>query len=369
MDVLVRKQSNAEDLVVLHIISSGGFYGAERMLLEHVRSARGSIEHRVIFIDAPGTVVQKFEGAGVICKLVRSMRCLFRLVQSQTDGAILNCHGYKALAWAVVCSLGKRCLIIATLHGFTPISLKQRYYGWVNLYLCRLPKVKRVACVSRSIAKIAEAAGVPREKIAVVPNAIATRRMHEDARSIFRTEPMAPIVGFIGRLRVEKGPDIFLACLRQIRREMPQARAVILGDGPDRQLMEQAIRDFGLEGAVELIGYVDDVTSWLRRIDVLILSSRTEGTPIVLLEAMQAGVPIAAFAVGGVPELLNNGTCGLLADPGDVDGLAAHALSLLRDSTLRATVSHAARVRCREHYGMERCAALWEALYCQVALS
>ncbi|MEB2317225.1 MAG: glycosyltransferase family 4 protein [Pseudomonadota bacterium] len=362
---------SAPELTVLHLISTGGFYGAERMLLDHVLHAPASARHRVLFIDAPDSVVQRFGRAGVDCSRVAGIGSLVRILRSEGGAAILNCHGYKALAWAVFCAPVQRRALVATLHGFTPVSRKQRFYGRLNLLLCRLPIVRRVACVSASIADIARSAGIPEDRIAVLPNAIAAVPAESGTVVEAGLEPAlpGPLVGFVGRLRSEKGPDLFLECFEHIRREVPQARAVLLGDGPDRAKLETRLRSSGFGDTVRMAGYVDDIGPWLRRMDVLVLSSRTEGTPMILLEAMHTGTPVAAFSVGGVADLLDGGNCGLLARPDDVGGLARQALRLLRDPGLRTRLSRQARVRGTQQYGIDRSASTWNALYRTVAAS
>lgn len=363
--------SHEPELTVLHLISTGGFYGAERMLWEHVRNAPDSSRHRVLFIDAPDSVVRKFEDAGIDCVRATGMRTLARLLRSASGATILNCHGYKALAHAVACAPIRRCALVATLHGFIAVSRKHRFYGWLYLLLCRLSLVKRVACVSVSIADIARAAGVPGDKIAVLPNAIAAAATAFGVAAEVNMSPDAgvepdvsgPLVGFVGRLRSEKGPDLFLECFEHVRREVPQARAVLLGDGPERAWIEARIRDLGLDDVVQMAGYVDDVGPWLHRMDILVLSSRTEGTPMILLEAMHAGTPIVAFSVGGVPEVLGEGTCGLLAAPGNALELAGQALRLLRDPGLRSRLSNEAKARSADRYGIDRSASDWNSLY------
>lgn len=350
---------------VLHLISTGGFYGAERMLFDHVRHAPARTRHSVVFIDAPESVVRKFAEAGIDCCRAPSLGSLVRTCRSRGLATVLNCHGYKALAYAVAGALVHRRPLVATLHGFTPVSSKKRFYAWLYLALCRLPVVGRVVCVSESIAELARQTKVSAGKIVVLPNAIAAPppAANPVPAEAMPTVASGPLVGFIGRLRSEKGPDLFLECFRSIRKALPQVRAVVLGDGPDRELLQERVRQLGLGDVVRMLGYVEDVSPWLERFDVILLSSRTEGTPMVLLEAMQAGTPIAAFSVGGVTELLEGGRCGLLAVPGDVEGLARQAVRVLNEPGLRASLTAAARTRSSGRYGIEQCAARWESLY------
>ena len=134
---------------------------------------------------------------------------------------------------------------------------------------------------------------------------------------------------------------------------------VVVGDGPLRGELEQLARDAG--GRVQLVGAFEDADRLLPAFDVLVLSSRTEGTPMVLLEAMRAEVPVVSFAVGGVPDAL--GDTGWLAAPGDVAGLGAAITSVLATPDEAASRASLARVRVQERYGEVRWLNAYSELY------
>lgn len=349
--------------LVVHLISSGGFYGAERMLLEHVIGSTAMLAHRVFFIDAPTSVVDKFQHAGIVCQCVSPGRSLFRALSGLPANTVLNCHGYKALFHAWLAGLGRRRPLVATLHGFTPVSAKQRFYGRLNLALCRLPRVRKVACVADSIALIARRAGVPREKIEVIPNGIASPATADVAASPVPRPAGGPLLGFVGRLRSEKGPDLFVETFLKVRRQFPAAQAVLLGDGRDAAELKAYCQTLACADAIHFLGYSDNVPGWLAAFDVLVISSRTEGTPMILLEAMAAGTPVAAFAVGGIPDVLGKGEYGLLAPPADVEALAERIGQTLKQPGMVKNLVARARQNVAEHYNPRRLTATWAKLY------
>ena len=112
------------------------------------------------------------------------------------------------------------------------------------------------------------------------------------------------LAGYVGRLSSEKGPDLFLDALIPLCHQYPQLDAVMLGDGPERDSLQARIDAAGLQAAHRLPGYQTDMRAWWQQLDALVISSRTEGTPMILLEAMQAGVPVVAFGVGGIPDVI-----------------------------------------------------------------
>ena len=184
---------------IAHIIHSGGFYGAERMLLDHCRHVPG--RHRVIFLDTPDALLQRFLAAGVACVNLRGLRAL--MAELQGYPGIINAHNFRAQMFAWICAR-RLCLPLAlTQHGFTPRSAKQRLYAWLALRLGRSRRVRRIACVSQRIAGLHARVGVPPGKLDVIPNGLP------------RYAPLprqtgAPLIGFVGRLSAEKGPDRFL---------------------------------------------------------------------------------------------------------------------------------------------------------------
>lgn len=352
---------------IVHLIHSGGFYGAERMLLDHCLVTPG--QHRVVFLDAPPALLQRFTEAGVTCHNCRDLKAL--LVHLRQQPGLLNAHNFKAQVFAWICARRLRLPLVLTQHGFTPRSLKQKLYTWTSLRLCRSRQVRRVACVAQSIARLHLAAGVAPDKLQVIanglPQPLPPRTTNYEGppsgEPQVRRDEMEPLVGFVGRLSEEKGPDLFLDALVALCRQRPQLKAVLLGDGEQNQALRQRIDAEGLSLRILLPGYQQDMQPWLRRLNVLVISSRTEGTPMILLEAMQAGTPVAAFAVGGIPDVLQHRHNGLLAPPLDSAELARCIGELLDDPALAQTLAEAARATQREHYHLPTLARSWDELY------
>jgi glycosyltransferase involved in cell wall biosynthesis len=132
----------------------------------------------------------------------------------------------------------------------------------------------------------------------------------------------------------------------------PAFMSRIVGDGPERPALEAEIRAAGLLQRVELAGERRDVPQLLEDADVFVLSSRSEGAPLSILEAMAAGLPVVASAVGGVPEIVDDGTTGLLVPPGDAGALAAALERLLADPALRSRLGGAGWERVRERFDL-----------------
>jgi glycosyltransferase involved in cell wall biosynthesis len=153
----------------------------------------------------------------------------------------------------------------------------------------------------------------------------------------------------VGRLQAPKDPLTLIRALAELGRP---GEAVIAGDGPDRPAVEREVRRLGLESAVRLAGERDDVAELLAEADLFVLSTRSEGLPLSILEAMAAGLPVVASDVGGVPELVVDRETGFLVPPGDPHALAAAIERLLDDPDLRGRFGAAGRARVSTHFDL-----------------
>jgi glycosyltransferase involved in cell wall biosynthesis len=144
-------------------------------------------------------------------------------------------------------------------------------------------------------------------------------------------DPGRPVVGLVGRLVPEQGVDVFLRAAALVSAVVPQARFLVVGDGPLRPDLEHRAAVLGLADAVTFTGYRCDAPNVLAGLDVLAVPSRSDGSPLVVCEAMAAGVPVVASRVGGLPDLVEDGGSGLLVRPGEAEDLARALVSLLLD--------------------------------------
>jgi glycosyltransferase involved in cell wall biosynthesis len=152
----------------------------------------------------------------------------------------------------------------------------------------------------------------------------------------------------VGRLQPEKGVDVFLRAAALVSARVPSARFVVVGDGPLRGELEALAGRLGLEGRVEFLGYRPDARELLGGLDVLAVSSRSDGAPLVVLEALTAGVPVVGSAVGGIPDQIRHGREGLLVPPGDPHALADALAALVAEPARARAMGAAGRRRARD---------------------
>jgi glycosyltransferase involved in cell wall biosynthesis len=201
--------------------------------------------------------------------------------------------------------------------------------------------------------------GVPAEKVHLLPNTLPARCRSTHLGGLPRDR--SPLVGVVARLQPEKGVAVFLQAAAKIRQSLPDVGFVVIGDGPQRTALERLAADLALP--VRFLGFQPDAPALIGALDVLVVPSFTEGTPLVVLEAGAAGVPVVATAVGGIPEQVRHGIEALLVAPGDDNALAKACLRVLRDKVLRAKLATAARQRLHERPDREAGVRAIEALY------
>jgi glycosyltransferase involved in cell wall biosynthesis len=172
----------------------------------------------------------------------------------------------------------------------------------------------------------------------------------------------APLVGTVGSLTPKKDHETFLRAAAALRREHPDVRVVVVGQGPLEGRLRRLIRDLGMEHNVILAGYRDDALRVTAALDVFVLSSRFEGLPISVLEAMALGRPVVATQVGGIAEVVRPGRDGLLVPPGDAGAIAQAVADILQDSDLRLRMGEQARKRASD-FDIEAAIRRQEALY------
>lgn len=212
-----------------------------------------------------------------------------------------------------------------------------------------------------------ERLGLPaRTPIEVLPNFVDTERFRplpQRARSPERLRIDRPfILCHSSNFRPLKRLDHVIEILARVSPHVG-AQLYLLGDGPERRRIEALIEERGLRHLVRFCGLVRDVAAVLRRSDVFLLPSETEGFGLAALEAQSCGVPVVASRVGGLPEVVRDGVTGFLCDPDDVDGMAAAVLRLCRDPPRLARMSEAAREDALTRFQEAPRIAAYEAYY------
>ncbi|HYI74509.1 MAG TPA: glycosyltransferase, partial [Gaiellaceae bacterium] len=162
------------------------------------------------------------------------------------------------------------------------------------------------------------------------------------------------VVGWVGRMTGVKDTDAVLEIVRAARERGVPAVLCMVGDGPDRERLEQVAHDLGIARDTYFVGYQSDVAGYYRLFDAFLLPSLNEGTPVSAIEALASGTPVVATRVGGVPDVVTDGVDGFLVEPGDKAAAAERLAELARDPDLRAQMGDAGSASVRERYAVER---------------
>ena len=286
-----------------------------------------------------------------------------RALMSKLNPRVVHSHGYRADLIAGAAARQQRIPRVSTVHGFLGGSLRNRMYE--RMQLIALRHADAVLAVSRPLVDRLAKAGVPAGKIYFVPNGfapLAVNLARDAARQQLDLNGSAPIVGWVGRLSREKGADVMLDAIAAC--ETPW-RLSMIGDGPEREALAQHAAELGITDRITWHGPVMSAGTLFNAFDAFVLSSRTEGTPIVLFEAMHSGVPIVATGVGGVPDVVSPAEAILL--PPDQPVMIAQALdAILSDPTAAKRRSSLARERVIRDFGQERWLAQIDRIYRQI---
>jgi glycosyltransferase involved in cell wall biosynthesis len=350
---------------VVHLTASTFFGGPERQMLGLAQALPD--DHCTVIVSfAEGgrcrTFVEQARRQGIEALALRwDTPYLFRARDELLDllrvaGAdALCCHGYKANLVGRWAARRAGIPVVAVSRGWTAENLRVRFYEAIDRLGLRW--MDRVVCVSEGqAAKVRQRTSVSEERIIVIPNAVDAARFADPdpayrkrLQHFFGTRPKRVIVA-AGRLSPEKGFDVLIAAAAKLVANDPSLGIVIFGAGPLRRCLQGQIDAEDLTERVVLAGFRNDVHRYLPFCDLFVLPSFTEGMPNVVLEAMAAGVPVVATAVGGTPELVVDGVTGYLVGPGDADALARRVADVLASSELARTMGQQGQERVEALY-------------------
>jgi glycosyltransferase involved in cell wall biosynthesis len=345
----------------MHAIAPGPVGGLESVVRAlAIGQHRQGIRVQVCSVVAPGgdplRLHEQLEDAGVTVLPVeiqgraylRELNAI-RALLARHRPEVVHTHGYRSDLIAGHAGRHTGRVIVSTVHGFTGGDWKNRMYERLQ---CRaLRRFDAVVAVSRPLVGTLEASGVPSGSIRCIPNAWGdvTVLPREEARRILGLPQDEVVIGWVGRLSREKGADVLIEALPHLAG--PPVSISVLGTGPELERLRARATSLNLPHRVRWHGVVPDAGPLFSAFDIFVLSSRTEGTPVVLFESMAAGVPIVATRVGGVPDVLPRGE-GLLVPPDDPRALASALTALHAEPERRRDLADAARARLRDAYGM-----------------
>jgi glycosyltransferase involved in cell wall biosynthesis len=298
-------------------------------------------------------------GARSYFREYRELRALIMKLQP----GVVHTHGYRADVIAGAAARAYRVPTVSTVHGFTGGGRRNRLYEKIQCLALR--RADAVIAVSAPLVDHLAKNRIPRYKIHCIPNGFAPvvhPLSREAARHRLGLAPDTLVAGWVGRLSKEKGADIMLDALAE---SDPKWQLSVIGEGEERDHLQRRAIMLRVNDRIRWHRSIPNAESLLTAFDAFVLSSRTEGTPITLLEAMNARVPIVATTVGGVPDVVDASQALLI--PAEQPGLIAQALSeLQRDPSAAADRSLRARERLLASFSLATWLDAVDAVYAAI---
>lgn len=293
--------------------------------------------------------------------LISQLKALVK--QERID--VLHCHQYTPFTYGVISALMTGVRVIFTEHG----RLYPDTWSWkrrvVNQFLQR--RACSIVAISESTRDaLVEYEWFSRRRIGIVYNGITSlldAKVDKSVEANLGLSSADMVIGTVSRLDSIKNQALMVAAFARVVHEFPNAKLLLIGDGPERENLESQIASLNIESNVVISGFVHDVVSHLSIVDVFLLTSFSEGTSMALLEAMSLAKPIIATRVGGNTELLSHEETALLIDSDDEEGLSKCLRKLLSDAQLRTQLGNRAQSRFNENFDVSQMVLQYERLY------
>lgn len=368
-------------LKVLHLIDSGGLYGAEKMLLALVKEQiRQGLDPMILSAGEHGIGQKPLE--------IEAKRLNLPVIPFRMKPGINIRQSWKILKWARVENyqllhshgfkfnvlLGvfprtiSRIPIVSTLHGYVHAPRFSRLWLYQSVDRFVIRRIRGVVLVGEAMKNVLPVA-LWSGHTEVIPNGLNILELEESSRVLlgepFKTffKNHEPVILGVGRLSLEKGFDKLILAFYEVKRKYPSAGLVIVGEGRMRHQFEELVRELDIEDDFLMPGYCNTVAALLRKTNVLVMPSLTEGLPITLLEAMLLKTPIVASAVGEMPKLLGDGDGGEIlsnVDPITISSAIEKSLASKGISNQKADWSYKT---VNDHYSAEEMSSRYVKFY------
>lgn len=359
------KETPLPAIRVLHVTFNMAFGGTEAVIRELTAwDDNGRIQHQVVCIDGTvGAIGEQLRERGTQVETVtrrpgfdtRLIGSLRRMIRSgEID--IVHCHQYTPWVYGCLASIGTSARVVFTEHGrFHPD--RYRYKAIIiNRILAAMTR-QMVAISAATREALVRYEFLPRRRIDVIYNGIKALEVDEQAVRQLRDElglsPDLFVMGTVARLDPVKNQSMMLEAFARVHQRHPDTRLVMVGDGPEREALEQKALALGIKNVVIFTGFSTTPGLYLALMDLFLLSSDTEGTSMTLLEAMSLGLPVVATGAGGTPEIVEHDVTGLLTPVGDCDAFAGSIENLLANPDQIEEKGQAGRAKFVQQYSVE----------------
>ena len=370
---------------ILHLIHSGGFYGAEAVVLNLSIGLLNSGFHPIIgcFWDRGkskpelGKIAEE-KGIDVhyihFNKKIELNRPIKQIkdIVDQNGVKVINSHGYKPSFFCLLMRLRYEIQYVITCHLWIATGLKMK----INVFIDKLSMIfaKKIIAVSNPIAKEIKSWNILKRKVYVINNGIdieeyATYKQDYSEMPLRKELGLSRhshVVGTLGRLTDQKAHHIFIKAAQSILRERNDVEFILAGEGPNEKYLKTLCKTYSISKHFHFIGYRSDAINILQLLDVFILCSIDEGLPIVVLEAMSVGKPIVATDVGEIPKIISNNLNGILIKKNDIEQLACRILQLLDNEKLANDLALNAKQIVQKNHSIEKMCSEYISLYQKV---
>jgi glycosyltransferase involved in cell wall biosynthesis len=288
---------------------------------------------------------------------------LRRIIKDRQIDMVVS-HDYKATTVSWLATRGLGTALVACYHGETSEDAKVRLYNVVDSIMLR--KMLRVIAVSHFTRNHLISRGIREKRIVVIPNAIDASTLSDVApiREPIGSRPIRLIAA--GRFSREKGLDILLDALPTVTNDAPAFKLYLYGKGPEESNLRKQVEILGLTEIVEFCGFVDDIAPVFRTMDMLVMTSRSEGMPLIILEAWKERLGVVATAVGGIPEMIESEKNGILIDSPDVMKVSQALVAAMKNMEGIAMLGRRGFELLKETYNYDQQAVALASLYREV---
>jgi glycosyltransferase involved in cell wall biosynthesis len=292
-------------------------------------------------------------------RLVRFLR------QERVD--VLHTHKFGSNVWGTL--VGRMAHVPVVLaHEHTWSYQGQPLRRFLDREVVARGATRFIAVSREDRRRMTDVEGIDPDRTLFIPNGVppSPPPSGRDVRAMLGIQPGVPVVGLVGVLRPQKAISVLVHAAALLKDDWPHAQVLVVGDGPERASLEQLTRELGLQGTVRFIGHRSDVPDLLLALDVAVCCSDFEGSPLAVMEYMEASLPVVATAVGGVPDLIEPGVNGLLVPPRDPQRLATAIAELLRDRQRARAMGARGRERRLNEFDIDVLVHRLEDLYCEL---
>lgn len=365
---------------LLQVVPSLNLGGMEQVVIQLSRSIdRDRFDVRVLCLRSEGPFAEELREAGIPVRLLARPRgggpdyfafSRLRAVLREERIEVMHTHNTEAMLTAGLAgALARVPTMVHTDHA-REFPDKLRYM--VAEHLVSHAYYRVVGVSTHTTTALERHEKIPRRKLVTIPNGVDptpyTRAAEPlEVKRALGIAGRGPVLGIAAKLRPEKRIEDLIEALSYLRLYFPEIVLLIAGVGGEEEKLRRTAAEHGVADSVHFLGMRRDIPDILRALDLMVLPSSREGTPMILLEALAAGVPVVATRVGGIPEIITHGLNGSLVEPLQPGALAREITRLLHDPELRARYRHEGRRTFDERFSARAMARRYEALYIREA--